>query len=36
MISEAPDQMARLQGEAQAYKRLIGDITDPEQGLPSN
>lgn len=30
LVSENPDQMARLQGEAQAYKRLIGYIMDAE------
>lgn len=30
LVSENPDQMARLQGEAQAYKRLIGYITSAE------
>lgn len=30
MITEDPAQMGRLQGEAQAYKRLIGYILDAE------
>lgn len=30
LVSDEPAQMARLQGEAQAYKRLIGYIMDAE------